>query len=393
MIILKNTTESLELITTSSAAIDVSCSFVDITTSTIAPSSQETLISSNTTTTILAAPAASTQRQVKLITIKNHGTVSNTITLQKDISSTNYILYSCSLSPGEFVTYTDGVGFSKYVADGSFASISNINKAPILNATSIGFSKVGATVEGAGIISCMYAAGGNPGAWVPGTPGLSGRTTDGTTSTDAGCLPVKNAVSGANYLTGFTSSMTVTGSPMLIDILWVNSGIGVTTTTSQTINSVKFPARDAEGTDKGENVMVGILVTSATSNAGAILNTTLSYTDQDGNAGNTATLASFPATAVAGTLVPFQLASRTSGVRSIESITLGTTYGGGAISLVAYTIVGLNSNLVANAGGVQMTNIQSSNVRLFDGVCLIPCYIPTTTTATTYTGFINIEEK
>ena len=74
-------------------------------------------------------------------------------------------------------------------------------------------------------------------------------------------------------------------------------------------------------------------------NAGAITNTTASYTDESGNSGNTATLASFPATAVAGTWVPFTLAAGDRGVRSLQSVTLGTSYVSGAIHLIAARLI------------------------------------------------------
>jgi hypothetical protein len=50
-------------------------------------------------------------------------------------------------------------------------------------------------------------------------------------------------------------------------------------------------------------------------------------------------MASFPATAVAGTLVPFQLATGDRGVQSVQSVTLGTSYVAGAISLVLFRII------------------------------------------------------
>jgi len=51
--------------------------------------------------------------------------------------------------------------------------------------------------------------------------------------------------------------------------------------------------------------------------------------------------------------------------------------------------------LIANAGGQIQTaqGVPGVNVRLFDGACLIPVYLPTGTTATTVFGVVNIEEK
>ena len=80
-------------------------SWVDVTTTAFTPSTSEGKISTATSSTLLPAPAGSTQRQVKLITITNtHASASNTVTVQKDISGTTYqltpattLLAGCSL--------------------------------------------------------------------------------------------------------------------------------------------------------------------------------------------------------------------------------------------------------------------------------------------------------
>lgn len=121
MILLKATTETLEISTSSTADIDYSISYADITTTTFVPSTTEGKITTSTTTTILSAPGASTQRQVKLITITNrHATTSNTIVVKKDISSTEYYLTpSITLLAGETVQYLDTAGWVYYSATGS----------------------------------------------------------------------------------------------------------------------------------------------------------------------------------------------------------------------------------------------------------------------------------
>jgi hypothetical protein len=95
---------------------------------------------------------------------------------------------------------------------------------------------------------------------------------------------VKNPATGRNYITSYTATATTASTQMLIDLLWINTGIAVTTTTAQAITSATLPARDRDGTTNGYDVQWGILVTTATTNASAITNTTLSYTDSDGNA-------------------------------------------------------------------------------------------------------------
>lgn len=121
MIILKATTETLQVTTTSTAALDYSVTYADITTTSLSPSTSEGTIVGALTTTILTAPAASTQRQIKLVTIANRDTaLSSTLTIKKDISGTAYILApSMTLSAGETIQYMDGKGWVYYATTGA----------------------------------------------------------------------------------------------------------------------------------------------------------------------------------------------------------------------------------------------------------------------------------
>ena len=120
MILLKATTESLKVVTSSTANIDYSVSWVDVTTTAFTPSTSEGKISTATSTTLLSAPAGSTQRQVKLITITNtHASASNTVTVQKDISGTTYQLTpATTLLAGEVLSYLDKKSWRVYSASG-----------------------------------------------------------------------------------------------------------------------------------------------------------------------------------------------------------------------------------------------------------------------------------
>jgi hypothetical protein len=256
--------------------------------------------------------------------------------------------------------------------------------------------KTGTAVEAAGRRYLWAKDAGFPGAWVVGTPGLAGRVTDGTSVADRGCLPYINATSGNNYLVDHNVSGSVAHQNYLIDLLWINTGIVVATTTAQTINSVTFPARDNNGATAGEGVEVGILVTTATTNAAQINNTTLLYTSSDGATSRTATMNAtqlgFPATAVAGTVVPFSLANTDRGVQSIQSVTLGTSYGGGAISLIAYRVIRVTSALIANLGSPYL-NFVPPGTRLYNGSCLFPMGLMSAATATVISGAAQIVER
>lgn len=121
MILLKATTETLEIVSSTIATLDYSVSFADITTTTFTPSTNEGKIATASTTTLTAAPVASTQRQIKLITISNtSATLSSTVYIQKLISAIAYRLTpTLSLLAGETIQYLDGSGWTYYSATGA----------------------------------------------------------------------------------------------------------------------------------------------------------------------------------------------------------------------------------------------------------------------------------
>jgi hypothetical protein len=222
--------------------------------------------------------------------------------------------------------------------------------------------KTNYTAEAAGLWHSTFYLAGSPGAAAAPTPGMGGAAL----TTYAGQISFPAAVGGENvYLARFGASHAAgVGSVMLCDRLWHNSGIVVTTTTAQTITSAAWPARDALGATNGDDVLIGLEVRTATTNASAITSdgsTTgirISYTNSAGTAGKTGYIPSFPATAVAGTFMPFYLAAGDDGVRSIETITLTTSLGGGAVHLVAYrplAVVGTpTANIQFAQDGVQL---------------------------------------
>lgn len=247
--------------------------------------------------------------------------------------------------------------------------------------------KIGTTAEAVGVFHSTFYQTGRPGAAVAPTPGIAGAAL----TTYAGQIPWTNPVSGNSYLARLQMASSVPGTVSLLDRLWHNSAIAVTTTGAQTINSVAFPARDNDGLNNGDGIFVGIEVSTATTNAGAITNTTMSYTNQAGTAGRTAIISSFPATAVAGTFVPFQLAAGDTGIRSVQSITLGTSYGGGAIHLVAYRTLARLELTAAHIGN-SIDAITGGFVRCYDNTVPYLIFLPTATTAATFHGHLIITQ-
>lgn len=385
-ITLSNTNQILDLQTTVAGSIHYSCGYVDLTSTTVSnPTDVQGIITTATITNIVTAPATSTTRKIQFLNVYNNG-VTNTVRIIKDIAGTDYILIQTVLRNNETLRI---VNDQVVILDASGLERKQ-NGESLLGSDSRTIYKIGTTTEATGVMYCFSKDTGFPGAWSPGTPGINGRNTDGTTASDAGSINNGNPASGQYYLRDFDISSSATGQINIFDILWVNTGLVVTTTTAQAITQPVLPARDNDGTTNGYGVQAGILVTTATTNASAITNITLSYTNSDGVSGKTATISSFPTTAVAGTFVPFQLSAGDKGIRSIQSITLGTSLVTGAISLLCFENLMSKGNTVANSGSSQFNKV--FDVPLFNGHCLIPFVIPSSVSAYTINGnlyFVN----
>jgi hypothetical protein len=186
----------------------------------------------------------------------------------------------------------------------------------------------------------FYAAGYPPAAVAP-SPGLNGAAL----TSYAGQIDFTNPASGNAYLAALFCGQTLaslTGYFILYDRLWHNSGISITTTTEQAITSPTWPARDRVGSTNGDGVFVAIEVSTGVG-AGAIANTTLNYTNSAGTAGRTGVLPPTPSAPNprAGNFLMFSLQAGDAGVRSVEGLTLGTSWVSGTIHLVAVRPIAL----------------------------------------------------
>ena len=384
---LSNTTHTLELTTTVAGNIHYQVGYTDITTASVTnPTDNVGIITTATTTTILSAPASSTTRRVQYLNVYNNG-VTNIITLKKDISSVGNILIKVTLQSGETLRIVNDK--VETLDPSGRVKLQNQSDTDIQGDSRVIF-KVGTAPEAAGQYYCFAKDNGAPGAWLPGTPGINGRNTNGTLSADAGCISAGTPSSGVNYIRDISISASVAGTFILADVLWVNSGLVVTTTTAQTITQPTLPARDNLGTTNGYGVGAGLLVTTATTNAAVINNITLQYTNSNGVAGRTGTM-SYPATAVIGTFVPFQLAQGDIGIRSIQSITLGTTLTAGAVSLICFNFLVTAPVPLANVGSLAFQ--RKLDLKLNNEHCLLPFWLASATTATNLTGVIYFINK
>ena len=402
--ILAGTSAKVVMSTSSTADIAVCASWTDITPTTLTGGNDNTLSNTAAVTDIVGSPAASTQRQVKNLKIYNYdATDSNTLTITHTDGTLTAVIYRRTLAPYESIEY-DGGKWVYYNAQGIPV---NAESTDVVGFTGFPFEfhKIGTAAEAIGNWYAFFKDSGFPGAYSLGAPGLNGWWVDASQTTNAanpagaaqvGVNRLVAPASGSYYVNNIGVGSSVAHLLNLIDIIWYNTGAVVTTTTAQaiTVPAGSKPARDTYGTTNGDGWQIGVLVTTATTNAGAITNMTCSYTDSDGNAGNTATIASFPATAVIGTFVPFQLAAGDRGVRSVESLTLGTSLVTGAVSLVIYRNISAVVNPVANVGGIMnRVSTDPTGVRIYNGSALNWIYRAAATTATTMNGTINIVER
>lgn len=249
------------------------------------------------------------------------------------------------------------------------------------------YRKVGTTMEAAGVWHSLFYATGNPGPGVAPSSGMAGAALTSV----AGQLPFIAPGAGNKHVARFSARATVVGTLMLVDRLWDQSGIVVTTTGAQTINSATWPARDLNGATAGVGVMVGLECSTATTNGAAVTNMTLSYTPSTGGSPRNATMTSWPQTAQPGTFVPFELASGDSDVGSVQSITLGTSFVTGAVHLVAYRILGEIEVILANTGQVQGW-AECGLARCYDGTTPFLIWVPSSTSAVTLIGSIGYTE-
>lgn len=229
--------------------------------------------------------------------------------------------------------------------------------------------------------SYFYTAG-QPGAAVPSTAGVAGEAL----TSYPGQLPFTNPVSGNTYLARFAAQTTAAGTLVLADRLWHNSGLTITSTSPQTINSVGFPPRDDLGASNGDGIIIGVEVTSTVGAGTPTL--TISYTNTNDVSGRTATnVVPTVASSLIGTFYPIGLQAGDVGVKSVQTYTQSATWTSGSVCLVAYRILARLTQSAANTP-VAIDALTGGFVRLHDNT--VPFFIikPAATTSSTVSGHV-----
>lgn len=87
------------------------CSYADHTASAFTPAANDGTLNGTTPVVMIAAPAGSTQRQVKYINIWNFDTVSHSVTVELLSTAARRTLFQATLDPGSTLTFTEGIGW------------------------------------------------------------------------------------------------------------------------------------------------------------------------------------------------------------------------------------------------------------------------------------------
>lgn len=246
------------------------------------------------------------------------------------------------------------------------------------------FAKAGITMAAAGSFRgyTPWYVSGIPGASTATTIGVNGEAATPALASTGGRIPRTNPGSGNAHLARLAIQASQPGTLWLIDRLWQNSGLVVTSNTAQAISPATLPARSGDGTTNGANVLAAI-EWSATGGAGTPT-VTLTYTDQDGNAGATGTFTGV-ATPPVGTFEIFTLAAGDTGIRAPTSFIQSATRTSGTMHLVLFRVLAQVEVTAANIGNA-IDALTSGMPRIYNDSVLQLVWFPNATSATNFVG-------
>lgn len=381
MIILDSITKSLELklggaITTNQLPVVVS--YIDVTTTTYTPIESDTITTGTTAVTIAAAPAASTQRQIKYISVQNQDTVAATIILQYNDNATIRQIAKILLAVNDTFFYTDGEGYRVMDNNGCIKTVGTITGAALtktddtnvtltlggtptlalLQATSLTLGWTGTLADG------RIASAGN---W---NTAYTNRITSLTTTGSGAATLVSNVLNIPTPPSATFTSLTVTGnsgaSTLSAGVLNVPtyslSGLGgqplatnLTSLSGLTYASLAFVKMSASGTF------------SLDTNTYITGNQTITLSGDVTGSGTTAITASISNTTVTGKLLTGYVsgagvvASTDSILQAIQklngnigALTTGVSSVNGGTGAVTVTVTG-TANKIDVSGGTGLT--------------------------------------
>ena len=121
MINLASTSDKIQVTTSGAANVEVHASWVDLNGTTVTPGRTNTAdITTATTADVVASPAASTIRNVKLLSIINtHATVTSDVTVIHTDGTVAQRLNKSTLAPGEGLVFSEGFGWQRLNSAGT----------------------------------------------------------------------------------------------------------------------------------------------------------------------------------------------------------------------------------------------------------------------------------
>jgi hypothetical protein len=229
-----------------------------------------------------------------------------------------------------------------------------------------GFYKASQTSEGAGTWHSLWKAAGYPGAG-SNPPAFSAGSGYIPSEATAGAIPfVDPAASG--YLARLGASGATIGTLVLYDRVWACSGFGTVVTTLQSVTTPGTVNRDANNASLGDGVEAWLEVYTAPGATAATW--TVTYTNEVGTGGRTATYA-HPANAESvGQMIPLALAAGDKGVRAVASFQASVSSGtAGDIGITLLRRIAEIPLTVVNVGQV-LDGVALGLPRLYANTCM-----------------------
>jgi hypothetical protein len=200
-----------------------------------------------------------------------------------------------------------------------------------------------------------------------------------------GCIPFPDPAGNNTHLARFQGQSTIAGTLLLCDRIWHNGGYNMTSTGAQLITSPTWPQRDANGVALGEGLLCAVEVTATTGAGTPTLTVAYVNSTNTGGARSATNINATVASSVGGTFYMIGLQSGDTGIRSISSLTLSTSWTSGNIALVVYRVLAtleIAAALTSNA----VDALTSGFPRCYDGTVPFLVFIPSTTTTSNVMG-------
>ena len=220
MIILDTTTRKLQVLLGGAVATNqcpCMASWVDVTSSAYTPGTTVANTNSTTAVDLVAAPASSTYRQIKTLSIYNADTASVTVTVRYNDNGTTYTLLKVTLPTLYHLVYTDTDGWSVHDTAGGRTAVQSL--ALTGHVTGSGIGSIATTIANGVVTEAMQS--------------LSDNTTGDVSTSRHGYVP-KAPNDTTKFLRGDGTWVAPSGGGGMINRTVLTSGTSFTTQSTTT---------------------------------------------------------------------------------------------------------------------------------------------------------------